>query len=216
MAYQATAVTLNDKYLSATCSVKSMNGELLATGTLVTITPEYLEITDPVNRLPLIPYRTVVNLGIIRGNLPTYFGMGRVYVSTDDILRIVEYATVNNFEQRKAFRVPVQLRGKLWKADEGGSAGGRDYGAEALDLSLTGTFIYADTALEVGERFEVMLNLPRDYFRFNCIVRRKYVVRGREGYGCAFEDMTGPMSDKLCAFLFRAQGEQLRKTRVKR
>ena len=216
MANQATAVTLNDQYLTATCSVKSKGGELLATGSLVAVTPEYLEIADPVNRLPLIPYRTFVNLGIIHGDLPAFFGMGRVYVSTESVLRIVEYATINNFEQRKAFRVPVQLKGKLWKTALGGSKNAPAQTAEAADLSLTGLFLFTDTSLEIGEQIEVMLNLPRDYFRFDCIVRRKFAVRGREGYGCAFENMTGPMSDKLCAFLFRAQGEQLRKARVKR
>lgn len=212
-----TTVQLTDNYLSAVCSVKSMSGELLVTGKLSKITRDYLEIINPSDRLPLVPYNTTVHLSIIKDRKPSYFGVGRAYVSTDDLLRVVEYADVNSFERRNAFRVPLLLKGKVWLAakdgDEMPDAEEVSLPIEVRNLSLTGIFFLVNSELQIGQKVKVMVNVNRDYFLLTCRVHRTDQIGDRKGFGCAFEELSRAMADKLCAYLFQMQGEQIRKAK---
>lgn len=212
---ETNSIRLTRDYLYSLCSVKSMSGELLATGRISDVTPDYVELMDPEDRLPLVPYNTTVHISIFNEKLPSYFGVGRAYISTDDLLRIVEYADINNYERRSAFRVRVKLKGKLWLL--GDDLTDREKGLvlpiEVKNLSLTGLFFQVKRELVIGQKVRVMVTLPWDYFQFECRVRRVLTREREVGYGCSFEELSRPMADKLCAYLFRVQGEQIRKAK---
>lgn len=206
-------IRLTEEYLHSLCSVKNIAGELLVTGRLSVLEPDYLEIQDPDNRLPLVPDNMIVHISMTTEGLPPYFGVGRACNSTVSCLRIANYADINHFERRGAFRVPVKLKGKLCLLDEGGGADRKsETPVRVRDISLSGIFFKCKRELSVGQRVQVTFMIPRDYFQFTCQVRRSVSLESEMGYGCSFEGMSKAMSDKLCAYLFRVQGEQLRKS----
>jgi len=204
-------IRLTEEYLHSLCSVKNIAGELLVTGRLSVLKPDYLEIQDADDRLPLVPDNMIVHISITNEGLPPYFGVGRACNSTSSCLRIENYADINHFERRGAFRVPVKLKGKLSVLEEGEERK-PETPIRVRDLSLSGILFKCKRELSVGQRVRVTFMIPRDYFQFTCQVRRTASVEGELGYGCSFEGMSKAMSDKLCAYLFRVQGEQLRKS----
>lgn len=215
-----TGSILTQQYLHASCSIRSMNGDLLAIGVLYRVEKDYIEIRNPEDKLPLIPYNSSVRISVIGDDLPPYFGVGRTYVSSSKLVRLVDCADVMSFERREAFRVTVRESGKMYpmreKQPNGEDADYSDLEPIAIsmrDLSLTGIYFYCAQRLSIGQHFHAVLPLDRVTFETDFEVVRIVDDQGKIGYGGRFAPMNRWRSDQLCAYLYRKQGEQIRRVK---
>lgn len=218
---QATTAQLNAAHLREKITVRGPDGNLLVEGILVDIKPDYLELEGDGKDFPLLQAQKDANLSFQvndKQGVP-FFGIGQLMVATPKHIRISEYTLVSVSERREAFRVRAQLNGKVtvMATNARGIPIARTAPIVIRDLSPTGLFFLMSVGrLEVGQQVGVQLLLRYDHFDFTCRVRRLVEQDGQMGYGCSFEELTPALSDKLCAFLFRLQAEELRKVRKTR
>jgi len=207
---------LTDKYLDAFCTVKNIAGDLLVSGRITKIGKDYVEIRDPREQMAVIFYETMVYIAVTKPPLDPYFGVGKVNVSNNQMLRISEYMEIYHSERREGVRVPVRVKGKMtldWDRPAGRKRP-EEFPIDVRNLSLNGLFFRSEKELKIGDRIHVTLSMPADYFELPCRIQRLEERPGEEtGYGCVFDKLPKGMSDKLCAYLFRVQGEQIRRSR---
>lgn len=209
---------LDDKYVNSPCEIKTLNNDLLTTAVIQSVKDEYVEITNPGDILPLIHCDTLVKINIFNSRLGFRVLIGKVFLSTDDYMRVIEVQNLTDFEKRNFFRIKVSLGAKAYVIEDDLPRDGniRLFPIHISDLSLSGCFLRSRRTMELGQKLIININLPDDVNLAVCaVIQREQEVSlpNSKGYGCSFLDISPHQSDILCTYIFNRQREQIRSMR---
>lgn len=211
---------ISENYINSVCEIKTPENRLLGTGILEKITEEAIQICKDHDSLPTIHCDTFVNIHIRHKSLGSKSLVGKVFLSTSDMIRIIEVQNLTDFERRNFFRLKINISTQAYMTksqSQNEAASGTTaqlFPAKVTNLSLSGCFIETKKKLEIGDCFAVSIPLSGTRVTFNCEVRRKPKTEGRySGYGCVFLDITNRQSDLLCQYIFDKQREQIKAAR---
>ena len=201
-------------YLRSPCEVKAMDNKPILMGHVSKIEENEIQISNQSDLLPVVHCNTTVKVCIFNSPLGFRSLVGKVYLSTDECIRISDVQSEADYEKRNFFRVRVELKGEAFLQNREGKAAknGSTIPIQAKDLSLSGLFFTTPGKLNIDDRLSVKLNLCNSVVSLDCKVVRKRVVEQtqEDGYGCEFLDNAGPKGDILCKYLFDCQREQIR------
>lgn len=208
---------ISEQYLRSPCEVKSMDNDPILTGTIAGITDEGIQVAGNDDTLPVIHCNTVVKINIYNKALGFQVLIGKVYLSTEEFIRIVDVQSVADYEKRNFFRVRVDIRtSAVILKDEGSgeeeNKPEKPFLVRIRNLSLSGLFFVAEQELKVSDRVVVDLNISGTRLKLLCKVVRTLPSKLEIaiGYGCEFLGNTGRQFDLLCSYLFDCQREQIR------
>lgn len=202
-----------EQYLNSPCEMRSMDGSLILQGCISSITEEGLEICEKDDRLPIIHCNTVVRLNLFNSASGFRVLVGKVYLSSEDLIRVVELQSAADYEKRNFFRVKTALPCSVLPDEEDGGA----FPVTVEDLSLGGLFFRCAQNLEEGRRLTVRMTLHGTELSLPCrVIRKKGASYLRRGYGCAFLENTGRQLDLICKYLFDCQREQIHRMKQTR
>mgnify|MGYP000892613451 CR=1 FL=1 len=97
------------EYIASVCEIKTLANELVATGTIQEITPEYIEVSDKTGFMSITPYGIPVKMNVFNSKNGFRVLAGKVYTSNPKFLRIVDVITLLDCERRHFFRVEVNM-----------------------------------------------------------------------------------------------------------
>lgn len=204
---------ISEEYLSSVCEVKTISNELVATGAITEITPDYIQISDRGSTMLALRFGSTVKINIFNSRLGFRVLEGKVYLSTQQFLRVVELNSLLDREQRSSFRVRTNIRGKVFRAGElSRSVQGTPIVVE--DLSVGGALLRSSERFGRGEHLVVQFMLVNLMMQLGGVVCRVGAEEnGSTKYGFAFDAIPEAQQDALCAYLFRRQREQLNQRR---
>lgn len=212
-------IPLSTKYEGSVCEIKSEQNDLLVAGIIFRVDAEGMDVVDASGeKMLLIPYGKTVKISIMNNRLGFKMLMGTVYTSTNQILRLVDVESLQNFERRAFFRVNVKMKAFLYPYIEEFN-GEIPEGCEPTEirvenLSLSGLLITTTRMFHLGDAVIIELQIFKDILRLNCRVCRLDVPDGhRNQYGCKYFNITQRQTDKLCGDLFQLQRIELHKRR---
>lgn len=199
------------QYLNSPCEMRSMDGGLILQGSMSGLTDEGIEISGRGDRLPIVHCNTVARVNLFNSVLGFRALVGKVYLSTEEFLRVVELQNVADYEKRNFFRVKVDLACTAFPTGKSEGDVDRSFAVTVEDLSLGGLLLSCGKELSEGESLIVRLKLYGENLTLLCRVIRKRGGNGPEqGYGCEFLYNTGRQFDLICKYLFDCQREQIR------
>lgn len=206
---------VSEKYLNRTCEIKTPEGAVLGRGVLEGLGENSVQIKKADDFLPTLVCNTRVDLHILypRENKTL---IGKVYLSTPEMMRVTEVQNLSDYERRDFFRLNMELYARVYPVLEGNSDLNsiQPFPVKLTNLSIGGCFIETRKKMEIGDRFMLLLLLDGNKESFVCQVQRKSRRENNfNGYGCAFFDNSSHQNDLLCQFLFEQQREIIRRRR---
>lgn len=202
------------EYNSSVCEIKTMTNELLATGVISQITPEFVEITGRTGAMPTLSYRDEIKLSIFNHQHGFRVLTGMVYISNRKFMRVFEITNILDYERRNFFRLDTSLNAKviLFKADDPDSELPK-VPVIVNNLSLGGALLQTTFELEPEEMIQLHLPINGKTCVFTCRIHR-VDQKDSDSWmcGCEFLDYSDAQSDVLCSYLFQCQREYLKKT----
>lgn len=209
-------------YELSVCEVKSLDNELLIAGYISEITDDYLQIGSVKGeRLPLIHFDKPLKISIHNAKKGFRVLGGVCYLSTDDMLRVVNVDNLQDFERRSFFRVPIAISARMMRVpDEYDKANPEQEAPEEIpvkvnNVSLSGLlFTPVDThrSFFMGDRFIIELPIGKSKLTLNIkVCRFEQYERKPKRYGCEFYGYTQKQSDKLCSYIFEIERDMIRK-----
>ena len=223
-------VELLDGYVGSSCVIKAKNNDLISMGVLHPIGKNFIDVGSSRNELPGIPYNLIIKLEIYNTQLGFKVLIGRVYLSSPKLVRIVELNEATNGERREYFRISTRDEGIIYNCIRGNDT--LDMGEESedynglkvrlVDISLGGLMFCTREEFKVNDRFNIVIPAMGDSMLFVCEVRRLFICEirrwverpeGGYGYGCEFVEMATKQEDLLYRYILRRQGDQLRRIR---
>lgn len=217
-------VDLLDSYVGSSSVIKAKNNDLITMGVLRRIGKNYIDIGSSRNELPSIPYNLLVKVEIYNTQLGFRVLIGRVYLSSPKLARIIDLNEATNDERREYFRISSRDSGIIYnfmrepgEAEAGSESGDVDYNGlkvNLVDISLGGLMFRSREVFHVDDKFNIVIPAMGDSMLFACQVRRQ-VERpdGEYGYGCEFMDMAVQQEDLLYRYILKRQSDQLRRIR---
>lgn len=216
---------LPTSYLASVCEIKSLDNELIATGTIQKITQEYVEVSDKTGFMPIAPYGIPVKINVFNSKNGFRVLAGKVYTSSLRSIRIVDVITLLDCERRHFFRVKVNMHTKvrlLKKVltetngeDETNENSEKSFAAEICNLSLGGILFTCKQDFQTGDGISIKLKIGHKAITLRGIVRRTVETeKGQLLYGCEFTDVSEPAANALCAYIFQCQREQIYNKRM--
>ena len=223
-------VDLLDGYVGSSCVIKAKNNDLISMGVLHRIGKNFIDVSSSRNELPGIPYNLLIKLEIYNTQLGFKVLLGRVYLSSPKLVRIVELSEATNDERREYFRISTRDKAVIYncmRGDElmnpgeesehdstGDSADYNGLKVRLVDISLGGLMFCTREEFKVNDRFNIVIPAMGDSMLFICEVRRRVDrPEGGYGYGCEFVEMATKQEDLLYRYILRRQGDQLRRIR---
>lgn len=198
-----------EQYLNSRCEMRSMDGRLILLGCVSAITEEGLKICGKGDRLPLIHCNTAVRVNLFNSESGFRAMVGKVYLSTEEFIRVVELQSAADYEKRNFFRVKTELTCSVLPDGEPEE---NAFFVTVEDMSLGGLFFRCGQNLEKGRKLTVRLTLSGAGLTLACrIIRIKDGSSPQRGYGCAFLETAGKQFDLICKYLFDCQREQIRR-----
>ena len=199
-------VDLLDGYVGSSCVIKAKNNDLISMGVLHRIGKNFIDVGSSRNELPGIPY-TQLGFKVL---------MGRVYLSSPKLVRIVELSEATNDERREYFRISTRDEGIIYNCIRGNDT--LDMGEESedynglkvrlVDISLGGLMFCTREEFKVNDRFNIVIPAMGDSMLFICEIRRRVDrSEGGYGYGCEFVEMATKQEDLLYRYILRRQGD---------
>ncbi len=176
-----------------------------------------VQIASKEDRLPLIHCNTTVKISVMNSALGFKILIGRVYLSTEEFLRVVDVQTAMDYEKRNFFRVKVDVETEAFPVKavtETGAASSRratPSGSDPGHQPQRAVSCLSSYSMNVGDQLIVNLDLYGTVVSLLCKVVRKIPVElgTEDGYGCEFLDNSGRQFDLLCKYLFDCQREQI-------
>lgn len=215
-------VDLVDGYVGSSCVIKAKNNDLITMGIVHRIGKNYIDVSNSRNELPSIPYNLLVKIEVYNTQLGFRVLIGRVYLSSFRLARIIDLNEATNDERREYFRISTRDKGVIYncmRGDElvGGEEESTDYNGlkvQLVDISLGGLLFSTREHFRVNDRFNIVIPAMGDSMLFTCEVRREVERPGGEnGYGCEFMEMATRQEDLLYRYILRRQSDQLRRIR---
>lgn len=208
---------ISEHYLQSPCEIRSMENSLILMGYISSFTKDGIQIESKEDRMPLVHCNTTVKVSIMNSTLGFRILIGRVYLSTDSFLRVVDLQNAMDYEKRNFFRVKVGTQAEaipVPSVAQNAKAAGpicNPVHIEIRDISLSGIFFVSGIELSVGDQLIVNLSIYDTVVPLLCKIVRKLPVElgTKVGYGCEFLDNSGKQFDLLCKYLFDCQREQI-------
>lgn len=214
--------SLPDTYIGSSCVIKTKNNDLLTMGTMYRIRNSYMDISNTRNELTEIPYNLLIKIEVYNTQIGFRVLLGKVYISTKKLLRVIDISEATGDERREYFRVNVHGKGYIYDLSrtllglENEEEDEAEDGIEVdlVDISLGGLLFKTRETFEVGERLHIRLPDIENTRLFDCIVRRHVDFEGDfNGYGCELQDLDSVQEDRLYKFILKRQNEQLKRVR---
>jgi hypothetical protein len=257
-------------YITSVCEIKTMENELISTGTIAEISAEFIKIGKKVDPLVRVKTGKRVKINVFNTKKGFRVMLGTVYTSAQDFMKIVEIVELADHDRRQFFRVNLELTAYVY--EKGDLETAKKLPINIRDMSLSGLRIEMDPPPEIGDVIWIELNLSGRAYCCQCRVMRRIPVGkaikenfGKElieeaktaieegktdfedkspettaekpkldeidrknptlndntkndtekyQYGCAFLFNEHDDTDPLCSFLFKKQGEEIRRIRA--
>ena len=158
-------VDLLDGYVGSSCVIKAKNNDLISMGVLHRIGKNFIDVSSSRNELPGIPYNLLIKLEIYNTQLGFKVLLGRVYLSSPKLVRIVELSEATNDERREYFRISTRDEGIIYNCIRGNDT--LDMGEESedynglkvrlVDISLGGLMFCTREEFKVNDRFNIVI-----------------------------------------------------------
>lgn len=208
---------ISEKYLHSPCEVRTMENAPILIGYISDFVEDGIQIASREDRLPLIHCNTTVKISVMNSELGFKILVGKVYLSTEEFLRVVDVQSAMDYEKRNFFRVKVNVETDAFPvkavSDTGAatSPAGDPIRVKLRDISLSGLFLVPDRSMNEGDQLIVNLDLYGTVVSLLCKIVRKFPVElgTEDGYGCEFLDNSGKQFDLLSKYLFDCQREQI-------
>lgn len=208
---------ISEKYLQSPCEVRSMENTPILMGYLSEFVEDGIQISSKEDHLPLIHCNSTVKISVMNNTLGFKILIGRVYLSTDDFLRVVDVQTAMDYEKRNFFRVKVSVDTEAFpvpavaETDDVSLPMREPIRIRIRDISLSGIFFISSCSMDIGDQLIVNMELYGTVVSLLCKIMRKIPVElgTEDGYGCEFLDNSGKQFDLLCRYLFDCQREQI-------
>lgn len=208
---------ISEQYLLSPCEVRSMENAPILLGYISKFGDNEVQIASKEERLPLLHCNTTVKVSVMNNTLGFKVLIGRVYLSTDEFLRIVDVQNAMEYEKRNFFRVKVDVDTKAFpvppvtETSAASPAMREPVKITIRDISLSGLFFISSYGMDAGDQLIVNLDLYGTVVSLLCKVMRKIPVDlgTQDGYGCEFLDNSGRQFDLLCKYLFDCQRQQI-------
>lgn len=210
------AVILEKGYVGALCEVHTLKNVLLAAGRICRIKGESLEITGDSNDMPIITYNTPVKITVYHAGSKLKVLVGQVYLSNHELLSIVDVINFVDYERRRYFRLDVSVSAYALVPVREGEEATERLPVHIQNLSLCGLLLEGEYPWKQGDGIKLELPFCGLGVLVDGIVRRiQEQESGRLAYGVEFIGLDDKTEQKICAFLFQKQREQLHKVRRK-
>ena len=207
-----------ENYIGSPCEVKAMDNKPILAGSLTGIKPGEIQITNKLDQLPVVHCNTTVKISIYNNLLGFRVLVGKVYLSSQEFIRITDIQTETDYEKRNFFRVKVEIKTEARKEDEEGHPIWEEppFPVIIKDLSLSGLYLTSPKKLKINDLISVTMNVHNTPMSFHCKVVRNLVTKYslEEGHGCEFIENYGPKFDLLCKYLFDCQREQIHRAKT--
>ena len=206
---------ISDEYLQSPCEIKDLNNELLTTATINKFVNDDIQIANEYDILPILHCNMPVKINIYNSSLGFKVLIGKVFLSTSDMMQISDLQNLAEFERRDFFRLKVKIKSQGHTIEPEDSNSYEEeiqfFEITVTDISLGGIFILTRERLEIGQQFAICLKLYEIDIVFRCRVQR---IQNDDdtynGYGCSFVDNSTRQFDLLCKFIFEKQREQIK------
>lgn len=216
-------ILIPEGYVDSSCVIKTKKNDLLTMGTLRKIRDSYIDISDSRNEFPEINYNKLVKIEIYNSRLGFRVLIGNIYISTKNLLRIINLNEATNQEHREYFRITVSDEAFIYSTDPKAvyvpaqSEDGHQQEAlcvSLVDISLGGVLVKVAEEMPIGEEFCIKIPAIGADVLYRCIVRRKVGFGNDDiGMGCEFQDMSVLQEDLLYRFILKRQNAQLKRVR---
>lgn len=211
-------IDLSEGYIGSSCVVKAKNNDLLMMGTLHRIKTSFIDISSTRNELPVISYNLFVKVEVYNARLGFRVLIGRVYISNQELIRIIDLNEATNDERREYFRISTRCDGIIFnlthQQPDGTIKEYQDFKVSLVDISLGGLMFRSKEEFRTNDRFNMVIPAMGDSMLYTCEVRRQVQrPEGDYGYGCEFMEMATRQEDLLYRYILRRQGDQLRRIR---
>lgn len=205
------------EYINSPCELKSMANVPILLGYISDVTNDGIRISRKDDRLPLIHCNSTVKANIYNNRLGFRVVIGKVYLSTDEFIRLSDVKNASDYEKRGFYRVKVDMAAQAKMAVQGKQSAEQSapFKIHVHDISMSGLFFVSDRSMRIGDKLTISLNLYGQTLPLLCTIRRMRPVEmgTADGYGCSFEDNNVRKFDILCKFLFQYQREQIHNMR---
>lgn len=203
-------IELADEYVGASCVIKAKNNDLLSMGTLHRIKESYIDISNARNELPEIPYNMLVKIEIYNSRLGFRVLIGRVYISSAKMARIIDLNEASGDEKREYFRINIMENAEVYYKREIA----KELEVELVDISLGGLLFKTREEFHVDELLSIRIPAIHRAEPFPCIIRRNVEFQyGFRGYGCEFLSLSRIQEDLLYKYMLKKQNDQLKRVR---
>ncbi|HHV31950.1 PilZ domain-containing protein [Caproiciproducens sp. LBM24188] len=206
---------LSKEYCNSVCEISSPQGESICSGLLEKIEDESIQLKNQEDDiLPIVHCDTFVNIHVLSKSLESKSMVGRVYLSTSQMMRLIDVQNLSDFERRDFFRLKIGMETQAYLLKPNTNETIELFPIKVTNLSLSGCFIETRKQLEIGRRFVATFPLTDAKLSFTCQVQRmKKMDDLNNGYGCTFLEPTKRQIDLLCQFIFEKQRELIQKSR---
>lgn len=208
---------LPKEYLQSPCELLSMDNIPILSGYLSSISDGEVQISDRLGELPLVHCNTRVKLNVVHRTLSFRSLVGIVFLSTNNMIRVVEVQNAANGERRDFFRVKLslQLAALPLRGGDAGEGAAKSPSAQPFviavkNLSLSGLLFDSGRKFKIGDRLTVFLDLYGERLELPCEVVRKLPPPDSSCCGCEFLEPSETQLNLLCKYLFEVQREQIR------
>lgn len=212
-----------DQALGSLCEIKTNNNDLLVVAILESIdetdnTRFNFVKADKDEKLPLLALDTPVKIITYSGNDGFMLLLGNVFVSSEELLSLVNVRSAQGYERRKYFRLNTSTTGIAVMQTENEDAD-KPFVVQLIDISLGGVSVSTVRMLKQNDVFLMTFNLMGTKLEFSCQVRREITDKRHPKdykYGCEFINYSNRQLDQLCNILFKIQRLEIQKRRNRR
>lgn len=206
------------EYKSSLCEIRSKKNEILCKGVLSEINEEYVKIqAKDGDYLKLFNTNQPVKINIYN-KMGFAVLVGFVLTSTEAETKIVEVVRIVDHERRNHFRVEVSLPARISADEDFSATTEKSDDSEAKinavfikDLSLNGIRIESRQHFTKGSRMWIQFNIGTRLIKAQCVVVRRMLDESKKfyHYGCQLVFDNEADNDRLCAYLFKIQRQQV-------
>jgi len=201
------------------CEVKSVNNNLIASGTVNMLGEDDLEVLDASGHLPALNLDTKVKVLIHQKDGGVQVLAARVYTSQDVSLRLRDLESYAVYEQRRFFRLAIDHSATLMPPSGMKDAEGKPLPyripIRVKDLSLCGLMFETDRDFSIGDEMRITMTMVNNEMEvLNVAIRRKLPGKvSKNAYGCEILRLSSRGEQRLNAYMLEQQQIQIRKSR---
>lgn len=213
--------TAAEKCIGIACELKSLVNDHLGVG-VIGDADDASGTMDIIPRggdlLPTLAYNQAVKIICHAPKIGFRLFLGRVYLSSRSLMRVVDVGTHQSIERRQYFRLNLQhISCEITRhsASTEENAEPEIFSVSLLDVSLGGIRILTKAIFAPKDKFIAQFTLIKQEMEMVCEICREVFQEatrpGEHQYGCRFIDMSEKQLDKICSDLFELQRLEIRK-----